>query len=801
MKPIFLDTETCGLHGMPVLLQYCIGDYDIELYDLWKNPIRQTLGLLEFIANYEGGIVGFNIAFDWFHAVKIFNVFKLYADSTGGIDHIPEDHIHEIVKYEKQARDGVCLKPVKACDLLLWARKGKFQALMERSDIRIRKVPVQLAAQVAEELKQRIPLNPIFFARRAKQLDNYFQVFSIEDKLTGDYDPNFKDIVLKFASSSGLKALAVECLKIPKEKVLTFASIEVPRSMLPEEFGYAPFADALTGPDRYKAWDWMISGHINHWATNKEARKYATDDIVYTKALYYHPDFGAPALGDIDSELACSVAAVRWKGYAVDCEALQLLRDKAVERTKTAPRSPSKVKALIFPLLTEEQKVATQGSTAKIVLETIAEFKEDCPDCEDDDRACKTCRGKGGIYTTAARAAQSVIQSRKAIKEIEIFDKLLRAGRFHASFKVIGALSGRMAGADGLNPQGIKATYEVRRCFPFKFEGESFTGGDATSFEVVIAAAVYNDPLLYRDLQALSTCSECKGMGNIVNKRTKQTETCPECKGTKQSKKKIHGIFATALYPEETYETVVLSKGTEQDFYRDGKQGVFSQLYGGDKNTLMTRLGISEDDAISASARWIEMYPGIAKAQRRIFDMFCSMRQPKAGGKVYWSDPAECMPSLLGFNRYFTLENQISKALFDLAEDPPKSWLNLKIMVRRRDKDQLVAGAVRSALFGAAFNIQSGAMRAATNHEIQSTGSGIIKEAQAEVWKLQPSGAHPWVVRPANVHDEILVVTDSQETSTNVELAVRGTFEKYKSIVPLLDIDWKSDIDNWAGKG
>ena len=54
-----------------------------------------------------------------------------------------------------------------------------------------------------------------------------------------------------------------------------------------------------------------------------------------------------------------------------------------------------------------------------------------------------------------------------AAKEIELYDKLLLAGKFHASFIVIGALSSRMAGADGLNAQGIKHTKEVRQMFPF----------------------------------------------------------------------------------------------------------------------------------------------------------------------------------------------------------------------------------------------------------------------------------------------------------------------------------------------
>ena len=47
------------------------------------------------------------------------------------------------------------------------------------------------------------------------------------------------------------------------------------------------------------------------------------------------------------------------------------------------------------------------------------------------------------------------------------------------------------------------------------------------------------------------------------------------------------------------------------------------------------------------------------------------MRQPGGiGSKVEWHEPADFVESMLGFRRYFTLENRICKTLFDLADDP-----------------------------------------------------------------------------------------------------------------------------------
>ena len=73
---------------------------------------------------------------------------------------------------------------------------------------------------------------------------------------------------------------------------------------------------------------------------------------------------------------------------------------------------------------------------------------------------------------------------------------MILAGKFHASFIVIGALSSRMAGADGLNPQGIKHTIEVRQMFPLAWDDYLLCGGDFASFEVTIADAVCNDEAL-----------------------------------------------------------------------------------------------------------------------------------------------------------------------------------------------------------------------------------------------------------------------------------------------------------------
>ena len=79
-EPIFFDTETVGLHGCCVLIQWAVGDGEIHLYSVWTNPIIESLKLIEMICNHPGGVVGFNLVFDWFHLTKIYNLLSCWHD-------------------------------------------------------------------------------------------------------------------------------------------------------------------------------------------------------------------------------------------------------------------------------------------------------------------------------------------------------------------------------------------------------------------------------------------------------------------------------------------------------------------------------------------------------------------------------------------------------------------------------------------------------------------------------------------------------------------------------------------------
>lgn len=831
---IFFDSETCGFHGVMTLLQYAYDDGPVILHDVWCEPIIDTLVIFEELANHSGGVVGFNLSYDWFHVQKMTNCLRLLADRVGS-DEIPRDHITTFTEIEPLARDGDCIKPVTALDLMLYARKGPYQSTMGRKAIRLRRVPKILAYELVEELEQRVPLKDIYFAKRANKNEPKWKIFPIVNKVTKREDENFVDIVLKFRPSSALKAIVIDAGLRRADTRLLFHQVD-PGSK-PIEIGWAPYAKAISSESRHWfakvgskkgfAWPSLIDEHIDHWRYNSLARQYASEDVSDLQLLYNH--FGKPELGDTDSVLSCMVGSCRWRGYAIDVEAVKALRQEQIDRIKTVPRDPSRVYVYLSEVMSDIEKnilLDDNGNptTAKVKLEAIEkEMVQDCTCVKYSDEAsvdwsvddllnvnnktfdpnCPICKGVGSLKHPAAIRAYEVLEARKGYNRKVLFDKLLQAGRFHASLSVIGSLSSRMSGStevsDGkkssnLNPQGIPHEKKIRKAFTLAMPGHILNGGDYDAYEVSIAEARYNDPDLRKQLL---TCNNC---GYVCDLDEYQSEICTKC-GEEDSRRKIHGLFAMELFPGNDYNTIIASKGTAFDMYDYGKRGLFGGVfYGGDENTLFKRLNIALDVGKEARDKFFNRYKGVGQAQQSCYDRFCSMRQPGGIGKrVEWHEPDEFVESLTGFKRWFSLENTISRHLFELAENPPEPWTKLKIQVVRRDREQNVGNAVRSAIFAAAFQIQAGVMRAALNHEIQSTGATLTKDLQAEIWKHQPYGVAKWMVQPLNIHDEVMCPSDPS-IADDVESTVNTFNAGARSIVPLLKMSWKKGMKNWAEK-
>jgi hypothetical protein len=795
----YIDTETCGFHGLATLIQWAFEDGDVHLHNLWDVPVVDTLKLIEDFCDHT--CVFFNASFDWFHLCKIYTMWRLLPG-----DAIPRELPMDVLtQAEKEARDGPCIKPKGVMDLMLHSRKGEYQTLMSRHDVKVTKVPTALAQPLANKLEELIEFDGILFAGRKNPNAPKWGVYDrIKRGKEDEIDPNFKDVVLKFKPARGLKYLAEHCLGLDPE-FHSFKDVYPAHPRPVFELGYAPFALAISSADKeWKCWDksgklkgqaWPAQIHIDieHWRENEEARRYARDDVVYTRLLDEY--FGFPERDDNDSVLACMVAAVRWHGFEVNIEAVSELLRKSSEVLASSPvniNKPAQVKRYIREVMDESEAVLIDKSTKKANLEKIRADYVVSPDDIDPEvggeicircfgegneggEECPRCEGVGSLPegpTLASKRAAEILKCKAAAKEVELYTKLLKAKRFHAAFKVIGTLSSRMAGGEGLNAQGIKGSEEVRSAFPLKWKGMKLCGGDFDGFEVTLADAVFKDDKLHADLLA---------------------------------GKSIHTTMAQQIYPDKTEEQIKASKGYKDggdiDMYTRGKQAVFATLYGGDANTINKKLSIKKKIAEQAFDGFQKEYPGIKRTRDQIAEDFQALKQhgEVGSGHISYKEPAEYVETFLGFRRYFTLENRIAKALYDLARNVPAAWRSLSFTVVRRDRDQTPAGAVSSALYGAAFQIQASTIRAANNHLIQSPGAMITKALQRRIWDLQPHGVHDWYVAPMNVHDEVLSVThpDYVEEVTKVTVEV---VESFRDRVPLIGMDWVRDMENWAGK-
>src|SRR5436190_18236940 len=97
---IFYDTETIGLTGPIILLQYAINNGPIQLYCPWKHEIQETIDLFEMICKHEDGVCGFNIVFDHFHLYQMWCVLNLLSNKDTYLD----ECIDEYAELEGRAR-------------------------------------------------------------------------------------------------------------------------------------------------------------------------------------------------------------------------------------------------------------------------------------------------------------------------------------------------------------------------------------------------------------------------------------------------------------------------------------------------------------------------------------------------------------------------------------------------------------------------------------------------------------------------------------------------------------------------
>ena len=812
MKTYFVDTETCGLTGVPILLQYAINDGPIKLVHLWSEPASKVMRLIEdMMANR---VVAHNLRFDHFMMSKLYNMLKQCSRSYC----LNFYSVSELVEFEWKSQFGPCLKPAAAVDTMLLASKSEDQSfLMGAKAVRIRRIPLGMSDALCLELNSRTELPWILFAGKKDQ-DTRWQVVEHKDRATGEVDPLWRDIQMSFQPSKGLKDLAVYLCN--HESPAKFDEVFVGER--PAEEGYAPFAKLLSSEERgwlyndEKTWPLLYQEHIKFWQDNPAGQAYAEDDIAMLRKLYKF--FGSPE-NDEDAMIACQVASVRLRGFAIDMPGCRLQHAESTRIVSTAKlnvNSPKQVLNYVAEALDEmEQLILSEGCDQKIIDEIKKEYTlderedcycdggritndetgtdETCPRCEGAGAVgptgeCGTCEGTGlgkelekdgtpkkcshcdGSGLSEDRKMPVVIRAehietiRRHKKRVELFDKLLLAKRAYPDFNVIGTKSGRMSGASGLNFQGIDHSDAVRSLFVLRDPGLLLSAGDYSSQELAIAATTMNDERLMTDME---------------------------------NGKSLHGLFGAEAF-ETTYEDIVNNK--DDGRYGRSKGGVFAILYGGTFETVAKNMGIDIKIAEAAYNRMVAKYPQMGNTRKAVTERFSSMKIEADGHITYTEVPEKFIESVFGFRRYFETDYVIQKVILDTIANMPKEWYDIKLKVERTEgRIQTMTGAIQSALTGAGFSVQNKIIRASNNHVIQSTGRHLTIGMQAAVWDIQPTGIHPFKLTLMSIHDELAVVHHEDITEQIKERIATKVAEQCE-VVPLTSIEWYTDNPSWAEK-
>ena len=147
--------------------------------------------------------------------------------------------------------------------------------------------------------------------------------------------------------------------------------------------------------------------------------------------------------------------------------------------------------AYVTAAMDETEGIILEASTKKANIEAIRNWEVDgrralhdaCGE-RDLTRDCPRCGGTGVMRAGQAPGRGPRRQDPRREDRRQGSGTLQQAApgrQVPRQFVVIGTLSSRMAGADGLNPQGIKHTKDVRRMFPLSWDGYILCGGDFDS--------------------------------------------------------------------------------------------------------------------------------------------------------------------------------------------------------------------------------------------------------------------------------------------------------------------------------
>lgn len=724
---VYVDTESAGLKGPLHTIQYSINRQPIKIIRC-SDPFTKSQGddytnFISFLYDPCVILVGFNLGFD---------LEKLYQWFGVKIGVLQPFKCQTIDLYQKTLTNPpLCYFPLVGGKAII-----KLSCIPNAYEEQLKQILVEKMREVLP------PIALIEVKRSAKK--EIPTVCTLEFKVR--IPAKLKELVKLFLPEE------------LKREILLFKEV----LKVPNDFGWK----------ENKRFPWITEEEIPLYQEvfdanekilddpNSPAYTYITKDVEY---LWYLEDwlesFGADLTPDFNDTCTHIVAFTKVFGFGVDQKKAQELSDSYAARMKeiegdlqiNVQSSQQRVELLRENLLEELKPLADTliTSTGKPKLSILL--------------------SEGLLTPRGEEIARELLEYKPLAQRRKQLEILIASpcGKVFPDFRVLGTGTNRMGGRGGFNFQGIAREGDIRQLF------YTSSGGDYDNLEVMIAAQLFGDKELQKD---------------ILSGVDLHTKTC--------------SLMFPDKFPGLSYQDLmeIKSNPSNSDYkkfkeYRHKAKGInFAILYFAGAFKIASILECTPEEAEEKlNENFFSCYPSLLKTREVFFKNFCTA-DFTTWDKTSVSRMKDCVGNLFGIRKYIVFEKFVANFLWSETEkiSSVAKGDSRKVDRKKGKGPQPMQQAIRSSLLGAASTIQKSLYRQLGNYPIQSTGAILTKKLMTEVWNKHH-------VPMMNVHDEILIPSGFEDDIYDIQDTIQKFLEKWKKEIPGLNMDF-IPMQTWADK-
>jgi len=529
---VWLDTETAGLCGPVVSVQYSINDGPIKIVFPFENP-ESVLELEKLLYDPETVIIGFNLIFD---------LYKLY------------ETFHQLHGIDIRSREAEIMPFRCSCiDLMIRAKQHKVFNILSagKKIVKLKKIPEKFQEKITEHVEKLLAKNIKLPIKLGK-------------KLSKDKENKSVTVTYSIESSGKLK----EIMRLLGEKTDQIEEV-LELAQFPEKI-FIPGGE-LAYEEEYKR---LYRNNLKRLQEDERATEYAKNDIKFLKILY--KELGNLEPNEQDSAV-CVVAYTQYRGFEIDRELAQQEKER-LEKLLQETRIKT-------PFNPGSSKQRLEYLKANLVDRELAKLLKKA-----NKETMQALIDQGALNSEAQEVIEKLLSYGKLKQQLD-FLKLFSAsptGRIHPPFRVWGTSTGRMAGTRGFNLHSLAKDGYVRKCVRVS------QGGDFNGLEMAIAEAFFEDEEYtkeYRkgtDMHMMTACllfPELPSYGECMKiKNDREHPKYKEVKGKRQAGKTLNFAILYFCSPIKVAEKLGCSvdeaaKKMEEGFFRKYKSfGEYREL-------------------------------------------------------------------------------------------------------------------------------------------------------------------------------------------------------------------------------